>query len=99
MKAVGFTPRQVVVSIVSGSLALAPPVRSSARRWAGPFMRIIFHGQLTSQGYDVSTIVRAPGPIALAALVGAIALVAVAGTLFPARRAATLAVGEALRYE
>ena len=99
MKTIGFTPRQVVVSILSGALLLAAigAVLGAPLGWV--FMRLLLESAFAGEGYETGNLVQPPSLVWIAGMFVAIALVAVAGAMLPARRAVRLSVSEALRYE
>ena len=99
MKTIGFTPRQVVVSIISGALLLAAigAVLGAPLGWV--FMRLLLESAFSGNGYQTGDLVQPPSVVWLLGMVVAIGLVAVAGAMLPARRAVQMGVSEALRYE
>lgn len=98
MKAIGFTPRQVAVSVMSGAmlLAVAGAIVGAPAGWL--FMRTFLELPLRRSGIP-GDIVQMPSLGWLAVLVGFAALVAALGSAIPARRAAGIGVSDALRYE
>lgn len=99
MKTIGFTPRQVLVSILSGALLLAAigAVLGAPLGWV--FMRLLLESAFSGEGYRTGDLVQSPSLLWLAGMLVAVALVTVAGALAPARHAVRLGVSEALRYE
>jgi putative ABC transport system permease protein len=99
MKAVGFTPAQVVASIVSGALVLTVigAVIGAPGGWL--FIRVLIHRPFAEQGYDPSELIQPPRVMWLGLLLLTAAVVAALGSAFPARHAAGTSVTEALRYE
>ena len=99
MKTIGFTPRQVVVSIISGALLLAAvgAVLGAPPGWL--FMRLLLSSTFNDDGLQAGELIKAPSALWLLGMLVAIAVVAIVGSILPARRTAGLSVGEALRCE
>ena len=95
----GFTPCQVIVSIISGALLLAAigAVLGAALGWV--FMRLLLESAFSGNGYQTGELVPPPSAVWLVGMVVAIGLVAVAGAMLPARRTVQMGGAEALRYE
>lgn len=98
LKTIGFTPRQVVLSVFSGSLALALlalvagiPIGLLVTR--GVFVLV---SNTAGTGDNVG---QMPGIAWLAPLVPVAILVAALASVLPARRASSMRVAEAMRYE
>ncbi len=98
LKTVGFTPRQVVLSVFSGSLALALlavvagiPIGLLVTR--GVFVLV---SNTAGTGDNVGTM---PGITWLLPILPVAILLAALATILPARRASNLRVAEAMRYE
>ena len=98
MKTLGFTPRQVVASILSGVLVLTV-IGTLLGSIAGyVFTRWLLETVTAEEGLP-SGFVQFPPLAWLALLVPMALLIAVLGAGIPARRAARLRVADALRYE
>jgi putative ABC transport system permease protein len=98
LKTVGFTPGQVGQSVFAGSTFLAIIGLIAGLPLGLIATRLMFDALSSAAGIGTGIGVM-PGVLWLAPLVpGAIAVAALA-TILPARRAATLRVAEALRYE
>jgi putative ABC transport system permease protein len=99
LKALGFTPAEIVASIASGAMVLAAigTVLGVPIGWL--FIRFVFEMSAGESGFDAGAVVQRPEWSWCVAL-GAIALaVAAVGSALPARGAARLSVSEALRHE
>jgi putative ABC transport system permease protein len=99
LKAIGFTPMQVVSSIVTGATVLAAigAVIGVPAGWF--FVRFVFEQSAEGDGYDAGAVVQRPEWFWFVALAFLSLLVAALGSWFPARGAATTPVSTALRYE
>lgn len=99
LKAVGFTPLQVVASIASGAIILAAigVVIGAPAGWL--FVRFIFEQSASEGGWDAAAVIQRPHWPWLAALTAAAVLVAAVGSAIPSRGAARMSVSDALRYE
>lgn len=99
LKALGFTPAQLVASIVSGAIVLAAIGTAIGVPIGWLFIRFVFEMSAGESGFDAGALVQTPEWSWCVAL-GAMALaVAAVGSALPARRAARLPVSEALRHE
>ena len=98
LKTVGFTPRQVAVSVVSGAFLMAAPALVVGVPLGLLLTRAAmdFIGNEAEIGTPFGTM---PGPVAIVLLVPVILLVAALGAALPARRAAGITVRDALRFE
>jgi putative ABC transport system permease protein len=98
LKTVGFTPVQVAKSVFSGSIAQALVAVLIGLPVGLIATRLMFDA--LSSAADIGTGVGAmPGVLWLAPLVPGAIAVAALGTVIPARRAASIQVAEAMRYE
>jgi putative ABC transport system permease protein len=98
LKTVGFTPAQVAQTVFSGSTVLALTAVAVGLPLGLVATRVMF--DVLSSAAGIGTGVGAmPGALWLAPLVPGALAVAVLATVVPARRAASVAVAEALRYE
>ncbi len=98
LKTIGFTPAQITQSVFAGCAVLAVVAVVIGLPLGLVATRVMF--DVLSNAAGIGTGVgKLPGPLWLAPLVpGAIAVSAL-GTLIPARRAASVHIAEALRYE
>ncbi|MFQ5380612.1 MAG: ABC transporter permease, partial [Dehalococcoidia bacterium] len=99
LKAVGFTPTNVVASVVSNALVLAiigAVIGAPVGWW---FTRWVFDKSASEQGYDAAPVVTNPTLVWVLILLGITLLVTLLGSFLPARHAARLKVSDALRYE
>jgi putative ABC transport system permease protein len=98
LKTVGFTPAQVAQTVFSGSTVLALIAVAAGLPLGLVATRVMF--DVLSSAAGIGTGVGAmPGALWLAPLVPGALAVAVLATAVPARRAGSVAVAEALRYE
>jgi putative ABC transport system permease protein len=98
LKAVGFTPAQIVASVFSGSAVLALVGVAIGIPLGLVASRVMF--DILSNAAGIGTGVGAlPGVLWLAPLVPIALIVAVIASVVPARIASNLQVAEALRYE
>ncbi len=79
------------------------PASSSAPYSGAPLgwlsMRLLLSSTFNDEGLQAGELIKAPSPLWLLGMLVAIAVVAIAGSILPARRAVRLSVSEALRYE
>jgi putative ABC transport system permease protein len=99
MKTIGFTPIDVVVSVISGALFLAAVGALIGAPLGWVFMRLLLENAFAGEGFQTGDLVQQPSLVWLGGMLVAVTLVTVAGALPPARRAVRLSVSEALRYE
>ncbi len=99
LKAVGFTPGNVVASVVSNALALSLIGATLGAPLGWWFTRWVFSKSASEQGYDAAPVVTNPTILWVLMLFGATVLVTLLGSFLPARHAARLNVSDALRYE
>jgi putative ABC transport system permease protein len=99
LKAIGFTPMQVVSSIVTGATVLAAIGAAIGVPTGWFFVRFVFEQSAEGDGYDAAAVVQRPEWFWFVALAILSLLVAALGSWFPARGAATTPVSTALRYE
>jgi putative ABC transport system permease protein len=98
LKTVGFTPGQVARSVLFSSATLAVVAVAIGLPLGLVATRVMF--DVLSSAAGIGTGVGAmPGPLWLAPLVPGAVAVALLGTALPARRAASVRIAEALRYE
>jgi len=97
LKTLGFTPRQVAASVISGSILLAGIALVVGIPLGILFTRLSLNyiGVEIGVGAPFGTM---PGPLGITLIVPLILLVAVLGSLFPARRASSITVSQALRF-
>lgn len=99
LKAVGFTPLQVVASIASGAIVLAAigVVIGAPAGWL--FVRFIFEQSASEGGWDAGAVIQKPQWPWFGALTVVAVFVAALGSAIPSRGAARMSVSDALRYE
>jgi len=99
LKAIGFTPQQVVASIVSGAIVLAAigAVIGVPAGWL--FVRFVFEQSASESGWDAGAVIQKPQLLWFPALAVTAVLVAALGSAIPARVGARMSVSDALRYE
>lgn len=98
LKTVGFTPRQIAQSVFVGSAALAVIAVVAGIPLGLVATRVMLDILSDAAGIDTSLSVM-PGVLWLAWFVPIAIVVAALATVVPARRAASVGVAEALRYE
>jgi putative ABC transport system permease protein len=98
LKTIGFTPGQVAGSVFASSAFLASVAVLVGIPLGLVATRVMFDVLSTAAGIG-SGVGKMPGVVWLAPLVPGTLAVSALGTLVPARRAASVQVAEALRYE
>ena len=98
LKTIGFTPGQIAASVFTSSLLLASIALAFGLPLGLVASRVVFDFLSSSAGIGTG-IGQLPGITWLALLVPGAIVMAVLGTLLPARRAALVQVAEALRLE
>lgn len=99
LKAIGFTPSEIVSSIVSGAIVLAVIGAAAGIPVGWYFVRFVFGRSAGDDGYDAAALVQRPEWFWFVALAAMALLVSVLGSAIPARGAARMSVSDALRYE
>jgi putative ABC transport system permease protein len=99
LKAIGFTPMQVVSSIVTGATVLAAIGAAIGVPAGWIFVRFVFEQSAENDGYDAGAVVQRPEWFWFVGLAFLSLLVAALGSAVPARGAAVTPVSTALRYE
>ena len=96
LKTLGFTPRQVAATIISGSILLSGIALIIGLPLGIIFTRLGLNyiGIVNDMGTPFGTM---PGPWAIVLIVPLILLIATLGSILPAYRVSKLTVGEALR--
>ena len=96
LKTLGFTPRQVAATIISGSVLLSGIALIIGLPLGIIFTRLGLNyiGIINNMGTPFGTM---PGPWAIVLIVPLILLIAILGSILPAYRVSRLTVGEALR--
>jgi len=97
LKTVGFTPRQIAGSILSGSLLLSGVGLAVGIPLGLGFTRLAM--DLIGSAAQIDTFGTMPGALEIVLLIPAMVLVTAVGALLPARRAARITVTEALRFQ
>lgn len=99
LKTVGYTPGQIVRSVVSGAgvVSALGAVIGAPLGWV--FVRLMVEGPFTEQGYDTGDIVQIPGGIWIAAMFVGALIIAIAASAVPGWRAASMRIADAMRYE
>jgi putative ABC transport system permease protein len=98
LKTIGFTPAQITQSVFAGSAFLASIAVVIGLPLGLAATRVMF--EVLSNAADIGGGVgELPGPLWLLPLVPGAIAVAALGTVLPARRAASVHIADALRYE
>ncbi len=98
LKALGFTPRQIMASVATGPSLLAAMALVVGTPLGIVITRLSLNyiGSETGVGAPFGSM---PGPLGIVLLIPLILLIALLGSVLPARRAAAITVNEALKFD
>jgi len=99
LKTVGYTPGQIVRSVVSGTVAVSVLGTVIAAPFGWGFDRLLLEGPFTKQGYAKGDIMQVPGGAWIAAMLAGTLVIAIAASAVPGWRAASMRIANATRYE
>ena len=99
LKTVGYTPGQIVRSVVSGAVAVSVLGTVIAAPLGWGFDRLLLEGPFTEQGYATSDMIQVPGGIWIAAMFAGALIIAIAASAVPGWRAASMRIANAIRHE
>lgn len=99
LRAVGFTPAQMMLSVVAGAIAVGVlgGLIGAPIGWA--FDYALLSGPFTEQGYSIPHIIATPGPGWIALVVAGSIGVAVIAAAVPGWKAATSGISDGMRQE
>ena len=98
LKAIGFTPRQILLAVSSGALVIAA-IGTGIGAPLGYFVTSALVDYFGAEDGWPSGVASAPSALWVLGLMALAVGIAIAGSWLPAQRAASTGVAEALRYE